>query len=49
MITFEEMLEYKDRCGEKAAADLLLLAGPGGFDGSYELYEALMEEWGDER
>lgn len=46
MITFEEMLEYKDRCGEKAAADLLLLMGPDCFEGSYALYEELLKKWG---
>ena len=40
----ETILEYKDACGPEAAADLLLLLGPDGFDGDFWEYAALMGE-----
>ncbi len=37
----KDFLEYAEECGNEAAANLLLLCGPDGFNGSYEEYEEL--------
>jgi len=34
----QDFLEYADTCGKQAAADLLLLCGPDGYDGDYDEY-----------
>lgn len=33
-----EIIDYAQECGLAAAADLLLLVGPDGFAGGYELF-----------
>lgn len=43
-ITADDIEEHKNAHGASAAADLLLLAGPDGFSGSYDEYDALMGE-----
>lgn len=46
----KEILEYAQECGEQAAANLLLLLGPDGFDGDYDTYrklEAHLNQGGD--
>ena len=44
VITKQEILDYAKECGKEAAANLLLLAGPDSFAGSYAEYEALEAE-----
>lgn len=44
LITKDDILRYAESNGKRAAANLLLLAGPDGYDGSYAEYEKLMEE-----
>ncbi len=47
----QDFLEYAELYGNQAGADLMLLAGPDGYEGSYaefcELYEKLSggERW----
>ena len=43
-MTKQEILDYCKDCGKEAAANLLLLVGPDGFDGSYAEYEELESE-----
>ena len=41
----EELVrEYAGICGNRCAADLLILIGPDSFAGSYEEYNALLSE-----
>ena len=42
-ITRTDLDEYANIHGNRAAADLLLLAGYDGFEGTYEEYNDLME------
>ena len=44
VMTKQEILDYAKECGKEAAANLLLLAGPDSFAGSYAEYEALEAE-----
>lgn len=37
----KEIIEYAQECGEQSAANLLLLLGPDGFDGDYDIYHKL--------
>lgn len=37
----DEIMEYAQRCGTESAANLLLLLGPDGFNGSYDAYQEL--------
>ncbi len=34
----QEIMEYAQDCGLEAAANLLLLVGPDGFEGDYDAY-----------
>lgn len=34
----KEIWEYAQECGQEAAANLLLLVGPDGFQGDYDTY-----------
>lgn len=43
-LTADDIEEYKNAHGASSAAGLLLLAGPDGFSGSYDEYDALMGE-----
>lgn len=43
MLTIIELIEYKNMFGPRAAADLLLLAGPDNFSGDYELIILILE------
>ena len=38
----KDIMKYAQRCGYRAAADMLLLIGPDGFYGDYREYEDLM-------
>jgi cellulose synthase/poly-beta-1,6-N-acetylglucosamine synthase-like glycosyltransferase len=38
----KDIMIYAQRCGYRAAADMLLLIGPDGFYGDYTEYEDLM-------
>lgn len=40
-ISKKDVLEYLEACGKEAAANLLLLCGTDGFDGTYEEYKEL--------
>lgn len=42
LITKADILEYRKCQSVEAAYGLLLLAGPGGFDGSYDEYTELL-------
>ena len=42
-MTARDIAEYAEECGNRAAADLLLLAGPDRFDGDIVEYNELME------
>lgn len=44
LFTKVDILEYAEAQSNEAAADLLLLCGPDGYDGSYTEYEELMNE-----
>lgn len=44
LFTKTDILEYAKAQSNEAAADLLLLCGPDGYDGSYTEYEELMNE-----
>ena len=48
MVTKKDILNYANIWGKAAAADLLLLCGPDGFDGTvgeyHDLMDALLEE-----
>lgn len=37
----QDILDHAAECGKESAANLLLLVGPDGFDGSYEEYKEL--------
>ena len=39
----QELIEYKHTNGARAAADLLLLLGPDGFDGNYDQFMLELE------
>ena len=41
MTNRKEILEYAEVCGNQAAANLLLLFGPDGYEGDYDSYEEL--------
>ena len=41
LATKRDILDYAEMWGNRAAADLLLLAGPDGFDGTYSEYKDL--------
>ena len=41
MITKKDILKHAEKHGNGAAVDLLLLAGPDGFDGTYSEYKDL--------
>ena len=43
MLNKKDILEYADDLGDRAGADLLLLAGYDGFDGTVDEYDALMK------
>lgn len=43
MITREDVLNYAEAHGAEGAHDLLLLAGPDGFDGGYTEYCDLID------
>ena len=38
-----DILDYRQRCGTESAKDLLLLCGPDGFDGNYDIAEEVLE------
>lgn len=40
-ISRDDVLDYERECGAEAAANLLLLAGPDGYDGDYDDYKEL--------
>ena len=37
MMTFLELVAYEDKHGTEAARDLLLLTGPDGYEGNYDV------------
>ena len=37
MLTFLELVAYEDKHGTEAARDLLLLTGPDGYEGNYDV------------
>ena len=41
MMKYQDFMEYAEANGKPMAADLLLLCGPDGYEGSYEEYEDL--------
>ena len=48
MLTIENTLDYKKNNGTHAAANLLLLVGPDGFDGTFEDYNYLLDNLNEE-
>ena len=40
-----DIMQYAAECGDESAANLLLLIGPDGFDGSFDEYESLEREF----
>ncbi len=40
----EDILNYEEKFGPKAAAEFLFLVGPDDFKGTYEEYKSLMDE-----
>ena len=42
-MTKRDVLRYEETYGSQAAIDLLILAGPDGFDGPYTEYKALLD------
>ena len=49
MITREDVREYFQDCGAEGAYNLLLLAGPDGYDGSADEYFDLLNEMSEAR
>lgn len=43
-LTADDIEEYKNAHGASSAVGLLLLAGPDGFSGSYDEYDAILGE-----
>ncbi len=41
MMNKNEIMQYAAECGGESAANLLLLIGPDGFDGSLDEYEEM--------
>ena len=48
MLTIENILDYKKEHGARAAANLLLLTGPDGFDGNIDDYNYLLNDLNEE-
>lgn len=44
----QDFLEYAEEMGRQAAADLLLLCGPDGYDGGYDEYIELERQLNEE-
>ena len=47
-LTKQDFIEYAEDKGKQAAADLLLLAGPDGYGGTYDEYLELEKELREE-
>lgn len=44
MLTKADVLEYSRKCGAASAYGLLLLAGPDGYDGTYDEYLSMLND-----
>lgn len=45
MMNRDELLEYAEACGSESAAGVVLLLGPDGIDGGWDVYHELLEKF----
>lgn len=48
LVSKQDVLDYKDTFDARLAADLLLMYGPDGFDGTFKQYTDLLEDLEEE-